>query len=94
MWERDSRNTWLGVVVCACNPSTWEAEAGGLGVQGQPGLSETKKLKKQTPIMADFNIWCRKDVWDLSDFIYFLLLLFVFFWDTFDVAQANTELNS
>jgi hypothetical protein len=24
----------------ACNPSTWEAETGGLWVQGQPGLHQ------------------------------------------------------
>jgi hypothetical protein len=40
---------WYGclVVVNACNPSTWEAEAGGSQVQDQPGLhSETLSLKK------------------------------------------------
>jgi hypothetical protein len=32
----------LGTVVYICNPSTWNADAGGLQVQGQPGLhSET-----------------------------------------------------
>jgi hypothetical protein len=28
----------MGMVVHTCNPSTWEAEAGGLRVQSQPGL--------------------------------------------------------
>jgi hypothetical protein len=31
-------NLELGMVVYACNLSTWEAEAGGFPVQGQPGL--------------------------------------------------------
>lgn len=25
---------WLAVVVCGCNPSTLEAQAGGTGIQG------------------------------------------------------------
>jgi hypothetical protein len=29
----------LGVVTHTCNPSTWETEAGELGVQGYPGLN-------------------------------------------------------
>ena len=28
----------LSVVVHACNPSTWEAETGGMQVRGQPQL--------------------------------------------------------
>lgn len=28
----------LGVVAHTCSPSTWEAEVGGLHVQGQTGL--------------------------------------------------------
>jgi hypothetical protein len=36
------------VVVYACNPSTWEAEAGGSQVQGQAKLhSKTLHLKKK-----------------------------------------------
>jgi hypothetical protein len=37
------------VVAQACNPSTQEAEIGGLRFQAQPGLqSETKQTRKQT----------------------------------------------
>jgi hypothetical protein len=28
-----------------CNPSTWETEVGGLGVQGQPGLHSKNLLE-------------------------------------------------
>jgi hypothetical protein len=38
---------WLGVIVHICNPSPQEAEAGGLAVQGQPGLhSKTESGRK------------------------------------------------
>jgi hypothetical protein len=38
----------LGVVVHSCNPSTWEAKAGGLRVPGQPGLqNDSLSLKKK-----------------------------------------------
>jgi hypothetical protein len=33
-------------VVPACDPSTWEAEAGGWCVQGQPGLLEDSVSKE------------------------------------------------
>jgi hypothetical protein len=32
------RSNKLSVVLHTCNSSTWEVEAGGLTVQGQPGL--------------------------------------------------------
>jgi hypothetical protein len=39
----------LDVVVQACNPSTWEADARELQVQGQPMVySETQAKTKQT----------------------------------------------
>jgi hypothetical protein len=43
-----SRLWWweLGVVVHACNPSTLEAEAGGLLVGSQPGRCEILPQKK------------------------------------------------
>jgi hypothetical protein len=46
----------LGKVVHACNPSTWEVEAGGSQVQGQYGLcsktlSQKKKKKEIKKIM-------------------------------------------
>lgn len=36
----------LGVEVCACNLSTWEGEveAGGSGIQSQPGLPDSLKF--------------------------------------------------
>jgi hypothetical protein len=34
-------------MVCVCNPSTWEAEAGGLLVTGHPGLHSETCLKKK-----------------------------------------------
>ena len=37
---------WPGTVVYTCNPSTLEAEAGGLLVQGQPGKTLLKKERK------------------------------------------------
>jgi hypothetical protein len=40
-------NQELGTVVCACNPSTWEAEAGGSQIQGHPGLYNETHLKKK-----------------------------------------------
>jgi hypothetical protein len=51
----------LGLVAHMYNPSTWEAEVGGLEVQTQPGLhSETlfKKKKKriQVPVPSLFVI--------------------------------------
>jgi hypothetical protein len=40
----------VGVVVHACNPSTWEADAGGLGVQAQPDYIVRPCLKQnKTP---------------------------------------------
>lgn len=30
--------SWTSMVVCSCNPSTWEASAERFGVQGQSGL--------------------------------------------------------
>jgi hypothetical protein len=47
----DIWNYWtaLGIVAHVCNPSTGEAEAGGLRVQGQSGLySETLSQKIPT----------------------------------------------
>jgi hypothetical protein len=40
------------MLVCMCNPSTKKAEAGGLWVQGQPGLhndSLSQKKKEADP---------------------------------------------
>jgi hypothetical protein len=37
----------LGVVAHAHNPSTWKDEAGGLWVQGQPGLYSKTLYQKQ-----------------------------------------------
>ena len=43
-----TENFQLGVMVHACNPSTWEAETGGLQVRGQPQeLSETLSQNKR-----------------------------------------------
>jgi hypothetical protein len=48
-----------------CNPSTWEAEAGGSGVQGWPGLENktclTKKRKeiKGTALNSHSYIHCK-----------------------------------
>jgi hypothetical protein len=40
--------TGLGMVAHTCNPSIWEAEAGGMRVSGQPGLhSETLSVSKR-----------------------------------------------
>jgi hypothetical protein len=39
--------TKAGWVVCAYNPSTWEADAGGLQVQGQLGYIVKPCLKKR-----------------------------------------------
>lgn len=36
----------LGVVTYACSPSTWEAEAGRVQVQDQPGPQNEKGKKK------------------------------------------------
>jgi hypothetical protein len=44
-------STWLGMMVCVCNPSTLEVEAGGSQVRGQFGLHSenlSKKKKKDT----------------------------------------------
>jgi hypothetical protein len=39
-----------GMVVHTYNPSTWEAEAGGLSLKSKPGLqSESKSLYSPTP---------------------------------------------
>jgi hypothetical protein len=38
----------MGMVVHSCNPSTWEAEAGGLRVQGQPWL-HNETLSQKNP---------------------------------------------
>jgi hypothetical protein len=35
----------LDVIVCTCNSSTWEAEAGGLKVGGQPELHSEKEIE-------------------------------------------------
>jgi hypothetical protein len=37
----------LGVLVHSCNASTWEAEAGGLWVPGQPRLHNKTTLPQQ-----------------------------------------------
>jgi hypothetical protein len=36
-----------GIVVLTCNSSTWEAEAGGLGVPNQPGLRSQDLVSKK-----------------------------------------------
>jgi hypothetical protein len=48
--------TELGGVVHACNPSTGDAEAGGSGVQGQPGLNNEilSQKTKVKMIMGSF----------------------------------------
>jgi hypothetical protein len=52
MLSNNCGNLELGVVVQACNPSTWEVEAGGWRLHGQAGLKrkilcqETKQNKK------------------------------------------------
>lgn len=33
-----SATSWASTVVWGCNPNTWEASAGRLGIQGQPGI--------------------------------------------------------
>jgi hypothetical protein len=38
-----------GVVVHVYNPSTWEANTGGLGVQSQPGLYSKTLSQKTVP---------------------------------------------
>jgi hypothetical protein len=35
------------MVAYTCNPSTWEAEAGGAQIQGQPWLQNEALLQKQ-----------------------------------------------
>jgi hypothetical protein len=63
--EADARNTWsstercwlryiprvmMGIMVHGCNPSTWEAEAKGSQIGGQPGLCSEippQKWKKE-----------------------------------------------
>lgn len=43
---------WMGLVWCGAtllyNPGTIESEAGGLKVQGQPGLYDDRVLKKKS----------------------------------------------
>ena len=41
-------STWLGTVAESCNATTLETEAKGSGIQDQPGLPETLKVKQQT----------------------------------------------
>jgi hypothetical protein len=42
------KNHEPGLLVYTCNSSTWEAETGGLQIQGQPGLhSESLSQKKK-----------------------------------------------
>jgi hypothetical protein len=42
----------LGMVEHTCNPSTWEAEAGGLVVQDQLGLHNHSKNKIPKIVIA------------------------------------------
>jgi hypothetical protein len=42
------RPFWLGVMVHAYNPSTWEAKAGESQILGQPG-KHSKKQNKTKP---------------------------------------------
>lgn len=35
--DSEGRNLGLGIMVHAWNPALWEAEAGGLQIQAQPG---------------------------------------------------------
>jgi hypothetical protein len=44
------KNTFPGVLVNDCNSNTWEAEARGLQVQGQPGL-QSKSLYQRNKII-------------------------------------------
>jgi hypothetical protein len=43
---KSEREHLLGVVVHTCNPGTWEAEADGWSVQGQPGLHSEFEAKQ------------------------------------------------
>lgn len=45
----------LGLVACACNPSIWEVESGGSGVQGYPQLhcEFTASLGYMSPCQRD-----------------------------------------
>jgi hypothetical protein len=70
--EWNKRRGKLGVVVHSCNPSTWEAEAGGWGIQGQPGLhSETllereRQTDRQSEVIALIKAWneeCPSEGW-------------------------------
>ena len=50
----------LSVVVYSCNPSTWEAEAGGSQVPGQPQLLSEALSNLVTPY---FQIKNKKSGW-------------------------------
>lgn len=46
----NKNNKELGIVLQACDPSTWKAKAGGLEIQGKPPLPiEFKALRIQKP---------------------------------------------
>jgi hypothetical protein len=50
--KRKEESDKTGTVTHICNPNTWEAEAGGWRIQGQPGLhgetlSEGKERRKE-----------------------------------------------
>jgi hypothetical protein len=50
-----SKNTeQSGMVMHTCNPSIWEAEAGGSPVQGKPGLQNDIISKKKRKQQNDF----------------------------------------
>jgi hypothetical protein len=50
----------LGVVVHGCNLSTWETEAGGSQVWGQPGLHRKKKKLQLFNCKIITNHWISK----------------------------------
>jgi hypothetical protein len=49
----------LAVAVCICNPSTWEAEAGGVRIPGHLGLPIKtlfqEKKKKKNPSLPYYS---------------------------------------
>jgi hypothetical protein len=47
-WCQFKKKNQPGLMVHACNPSTWEATAGGSGFQGQSGYIEDSASKNQT----------------------------------------------
>jgi hypothetical protein len=53
-WSKSKEEIWAGMLVCTCNPSTQETEAGRSWVVGSKILSQINKLNREKFFLVPF----------------------------------------